>query len=237
MAERGRAPAIRIREIVSADDPAFRSAHALLRRAFTRAEMLPVSDWRNALRERAQGLWTDQAWHLLVAERGKRLLGAATGTYLGNVNAGFIGYIAVEPGARAAGLGPRMRRALRRRFESDAHHSGWPALGALVGEVRADNPWLSHLVRREGAIALDFPYVQPSLGGSRAPVDLVLYYQPLRRRRKSLGAAEVRRLLYTMWRRVYRIPRPLARPEFRAMMRALRGRRVRSLTPGSPRHA
>lgn len=214
----------RVREILSADDPLFNAAYNLLRREFPHAEMLPVRVWRNAMRERRAGLWTDISWHLIVAERNARIAAAATGSYLGNVNVGLIGYIAVTPAVRTLGLGPRMRRALRRKFETAAHHAGHKRLGAIVGEVRRDNPWLRHLVR-EGAIALDFPYLQPSLDDDKEPVPLVLYYQPLVAAQKSLGVAELRRLLYTMWRRMYRIDEPLANPEFRVMLRSLEGRR------------
>jgi GNAT superfamily N-acetyltransferase len=226
---------ITVREILSADDPAFSPAHALLRREFSRAEMLPVRDWRNAMRERREGLWSDIAWHLLVAQRGSTIVAAATGSYLGNVNVGVIGYIAVRPAARASGLGPRMRRTLLRKFAADARRAGHASLTAIVGEVRADNPWLRHLARRESIIALDFPYVQPSLGGTRRPVPLVMYYQSLDRPRTSLGAAELRRLLFTIWRRAYRVSRPLAHPEFRRMLRALEGRRRIGSRPLSPR--
>lgn len=228
MAERvGRATATRItiREILSADDPSFKIAHELLRHEFPHAEMLPVRVWRNAMRERHEGLWTDIGWHLIVAERRSRVLAAASGSYLGNVNVGIIGYIAVQGAARSLGLGPRMRRALRRKFETDAHRARHTRLGAIVGEVRRDNPWLRRLVRSDGAIALDFPYLQPSLGEKHKAVPLVLYYQPLGANRKTLGAAELRRLLYTMWRRMYRIDEPLSNPEFRAMLRSLKGGR------------
>lgn len=76
-----------------------------------------------------------------------------------------------------------------------------------------------------GAIAPDFPYFQPSLKGTEPAVPLVLSYQPLRTPRTSITAAELRRLLYTMWRRAYRIPQPLRDPVFRRMLRALEGRR------------
>jgi len=138
---------------------------------------------------------------------------------------GIIGYIAVRPAARSLGLGPRMRRALRRKFEADARQNRRSGLSGLVGEVSHGNRWLRTLVRREGAIALDFPYFQPSLGRKHKPVPFVLYYQPLDRERQSLGAAELRRLLYTMWRRTYRIARPLSHPEFLVMLRSLEGRR------------
>ena len=220
-----RAPRTSIREVRSADDPAFPVAHKLLRSAFPRSEVLPQRDWRTSMREREQGLWTDVDWHLLVAERGRSVLGAASGSYLGNINTGFIGYIAMRADARSTGVGPRLRKRLRDLFERDALRVTGSPLEAIVGEVRADNRWLRHLVKREGAIALDFPYYQPSLSRAKDPVPLVLYYQPLASPRKSVSAPELRRLLYTMWRRMYRIARPLSRAEFRRMMRALDGRR------------
>ncbi|MEO5567557.1 MAG: GNAT family N-acetyltransferase [Gemmatimonadaceae bacterium] len=219
-----RAPSVHVREILTASEPAFRKAHAMLRKQFPRAEMLPFRDWVNSMREREIGLWTDTRWHLLVAEREGTVIGAASGSYLGNIAVGIVGYVAVLPGTRLNGLGPRMRRALHRCFKRDAREVSSGPLEAIVGEVRADNPWLRTLVRREGALALDFEYMQPSLDDHREPVPLVLYYQPLNGR-QTLDAAYVRRLLYTMWRRMYRIATPMSRPEFRRMIRSLQGRR------------
>jgi GNAT superfamily N-acetyltransferase len=216
---------IRIREILTVDDPGFRDAHSLLRREFPRGEMLPLRDWRNAMRERREELWTDVAWHLLVAERDGEVVGAASASYLGNVNVMVVGYVAVREDARGEGLGPRLRRALRRKCDADARRVGHSHLKAVIGEVHAANPWLRSLVHREGAIALDFDYYQPTLGGGRQPVALVLYYQPLGAVRRSLSVAELRRLLYSIWRRAYRVPQPLARPAFRRMLRSLEGRR------------
>jgi GNAT superfamily N-acetyltransferase len=224
---------IRVREIRTSEDPALASAHAMLRREFPRSEMLPVRDWRNAMRERVGGLWTDIRWHLFVAERDGAILAAASGSYLGNVNVGIIGYVAVRPSARSSGLGPRMRRALQRRFELDARELAGRPLQGIVGEVREDNPWLRTLVRRDGAIALDFDYVQPALSRRKDPVPLIMYYQPMQPR-TWVDTAFVRRLLYTMWRRMYRIAVPLSRPEFKRMLKSLAGRRrhgQRALAP------
>jgi len=224
-AERGHRGRVRIREIQSADDAAFDRAYKLLHDAFPRSELLPRREWVYLMTERALGLWTDINWHLIVAERGRQVVGAASGSYVGNLNVGLIGYIALNPGSRSGGVGPRLRSKLRSCFERDARHIERGPLKALVGEVHLSNPWLGHLVRREGAIALDFPYYQPSLRGRRHPVPMVLYYQPLDRPRSWLAASELRKLLYTLWRRPYRISKPLTRSAFRRMLRALEGRR------------
>lgn len=237
--KRTRISTITIREILSGDDPAFRDAHALLRAEFPRGEMLPLRDWKNAMRERRAGLWTDVAWHLLVAERDGVIVGAASASYLGNINLMVVGYVAVHSDVRGEGLGPRLRQALKRKCDADARRIGHRGLAAVVGEVQSANPWLRSLVHREGAIALDFDYYQPSLGGGRQPIPLVFYYQPLASPRQSLPVAELRRLLYSIWRRAYRVARPLTHAEFRAMLRSLHGRRrvgQRNLDAPSPKH-
>jgi GNAT superfamily N-acetyltransferase len=215
---------IALREVRTERDPAFKSAHDLLRRTFHRAEMLSIQEWVQTLQEREADLWTDLGWHLLVATRHGRVVGAASGSYLGNWNVGVVGYIAVNPSGRGHGLGHRLRAGLRRCFEHDAWRIHRRHLRAIVGEVRADNPWLRRMVREQGAIALDFPYYQPSVRWLRSPVPLVLYYQPITYLRRSLPAADVRRLVYTIWRRMYRVPRPLSNKAFRRMLAALAGR-------------
>src|SRR5579884_3746325 len=115
------APApVRIRELHAPTDHAFDPAYRLLRRAFPPAELLPRRSWVHVLHEREAGVWTDLNWHLFVAERGRALIGAASGTYLGNVNVGLIGYIVVRGDVRSLGLGLRLRWALRLAFERDA---------------------------------------------------------------------------------------------------------------------
>lgn len=222
----------RIREVRAASDPAFRPAHRLLAASLPAGEVVSIREWRHTLAERSAGVWADQCWHLLVAERGGRVLGMTSGTYLGSLNIGMIGYLVLHPLLRKQGIGPRLRNRLRERFERDALAERGGALTAIVGEVDAANPWLLNLMRRAGALALDLVYYQPSLRADDTPSPLVLYYQPLTRPRKSLPVDEVRRLIYAIWRRLYRIAKPLQRPAFRLMLRSLRGRRrIASLAP------
>ena len=214
-----------VREIRDPADPALAEAYRLLQRAFHQDELVSMREWHDTLAERDAAVWTDTSWHLLVAERGDQMLGVASGTYLGNVNVGVMGYLVVDPEARGLGLGPRLRRRLRGLFFRDAKRIRRAPLEALVGEVRRDNPWLRRLIRRPTVVALDFPYFQPELRADEAPVEFVLYYETFGRARQSVPATEVRKLLYNVWRRVYRIARPLSSPVFRRMMRSLARRR------------
>lgn len=217
---------VTVREVRDPGDPRLSAAHRLLRLAFGRDELVSIREWRDSLAERDAAVWTDTAWHLLVAEQTGRVLGAASGTYVGNLNLGVMGYLVVHPDARGLGLGPRLRRRLRGLFFRDARRLHGGPLGALVGEVRRDNPWLRRLIRRPSVVALDFPYCQPDLRRNVPPVEFVLYRETFEGPRRTMTAKELRQLLYNVWRRVYRIPRPMSSPVFRRMMRSLAGRRV-----------
>ncbi|MEO5590119.1 MAG: hypothetical protein ABIS03_11080 [Gemmatimonadaceae bacterium] len=215
-----------IRQIVDPLDPALSDAYALLAQSFAREERVLLSDWKGSLSETSQGLLTDVAWHLLVAEQEGQVVGIASGMYLGNVNVGVIGYLAIPQLVRANGLGTRLRRRLRALFSRDALRISKKPLDAIMGEVSPANRWLRTLASREGVIVLDFPYFQPRLYDGDEASPFVLYYEPLSRQRRRIPASELRRLLFTIWRRIYRVPRPLERPAFRAMMKALHNRRT-----------
>lgn len=220
-----RASATTIREILAPDDQALPAAHRLLRNTFHRTERVPLAEWRSTLRERARGVWTDFSWHLLVAEREGQVIGVASGTYLGNVNVGVIGYLAIANGVRSAGLGTRLRNRLRRLFVRDARILTGRDLAGMLGEVSSGNPWLRALSRKPGVLILDLPYFQPRLYPGDKPTPFVLYFEAHKQPRRWLGASELRQILYAIWRRAYRIARPLERPAFRRMLRALEGRR------------
>ncbi|MGH7561966.1 MAG: GNAT family N-acetyltransferase [Gemmatimonadales bacterium] len=224
MPERG--SRLRFRTVRDPSDPVIPEAHRLLRRIFTTEELVRRRDLREAIVERNRGFLGDLNWHMIVAERDGRLVGVATVSYIGELNIGVVGYLAVRPGERAGGLGLKLRARLMRLAHHDALRRWRRPLRALVGEVRADNPWLRHLVQYHDALALDFPYWQPCLDGRARPVRLVLYFQPISRDRQSLGADEVRRLVYTIWRRLYRVARPMNDPAFRRMLKAIEGRRT-----------
>jgi len=223
---------ITLREIREPSDPALTRAYRLLSRSFVDGERVDKREWLGSLREAADGLLSDLAWHLIVAEDPDgAVLGLVSGTYLGSINVGVIGYLATTPEARSRGLGSRLRTRLRAAFTKDAERIRGEPIDAIIGEVSSHNRWLRTLAGRPGVILLDFPYLQPKLRAGDAPSPFTLYYESLRRQRTRLPVTELRRILYAIWRRIYRIPRPLDRPGFRAMLRALEGRR----TIGAPK--
>lgn len=132
------------------------------------------------------------------------------------------GYVAVVREVRGCGVGNRLRRGLRAAFVRDARRIHARPLEALIGEVHLDNPWLPHLVREHRALALDFPYFQPSLHVAADPVGLILYFQPLGERgrhfRPRRSANSCTRCGGASIASTGRAPRP----EFRRMLRALK---------------
>ncbi|HEX5004567.1 MAG TPA: GNAT family N-acetyltransferase [Gemmatimonadales bacterium] len=233
-----------VREVVSHTDPAVGKVHDLIRRSFPPDELVGRNEWTDSLREREERLWSDSRWHLVVAEHKGAVIGVASGTYLGNINLGVVGYLAVSTRARGLGIGPRVRTRLRTLFKRDAQAIRGGPLEAVIGEVRRDNPWLRALIRSERVLALDFTYFQPQLRPMDRPVPLVLYYEGIATRRQRLATATIRQILYSTWRRIYRVRRPLLHPAFRRMLRDLAGRttvgeiKARDLPPPvkTPRH-
>ena len=110
-----RTPRLRIRQVRQPSDPALAGAYRLLRRAFSARELVRRRDLREMMTERNTGLLGDLNWHMVVAERGEQVVGVATISYMGNVNVGVVGYVAVRPGERSGGLGLKLRA--RKQFE------------------------------------------------------------------------------------------------------------------------
>ena len=217
---------ITVREIVDPRDPALTATYALLRTNFSRGERVDRREWTASLREREAGMLSDLAWHLIIAERDGEVLGLVSGTYVGSVNVGVVGYLAIAEAGRGEGLGTRLRNHLRRRFARDAERIAHRPLTGIIGEVSPGNPWLRRLARSPRVLMLDFPYYQPRLRDDDDPSPFVLYIEAFGNARRRIPVAELKQILFAIWRRIYRIPRPLDRPAFRAMMRALEGRRT-----------
>lgn len=228
------APAVRLREITSRSDAALPAAYALLHATFARHERVTLREWRSVLREREEDVWTDFAWHLLVAEQRGEVVGLATGTFIGSVDVAMVGYLAMAPAIRGGGIGTRLRERLRHEFERDARRLGRP-LAAIVGEVSHDNPWLRTLARQPKVLVLDMPYYQPSLRFLDTASPFVLYYESCGPVRSSLPMLELRRVLYALWRESYRLSRPLEHRAVRRMLRALDGKRQVGPHPDFPR--
>lgn len=219
-------PRIRTRELIDPRDPALKNAYTLLRQSFSRKERVRLSEWRGTMLEQKNQLATDVTWHLLVSEIDGRVVGLASGTYLGNVNLAMVGYLAIAPEVRALGIGTRLRARLRKLLERDARRITGRPLAAILGEVSPGNPWLATLARRPSVLVLDFPYYQPRMYVDDEPSPFMLYYESLGEVRERIPVGELRRILFSIWRRVYRVGRPLDRPAFRVMLRALAGRRT-----------
>lgn len=211
-------------EIADERDPLAESALRLFARTFAPSDRQPLDELRSEIEEKRLGLLTVTEYHLLAAVTPAGEVAAAiSGVYLSGINAGFVFYLVVDPVHRGARLARRVRSALVATFREDARQAGREDVAWVLGEVRSDNPWLRGLVRRRGALVFDFDYYHPGMELD-AGEPYVLYRQPVLDDRTHLPADEVRRILYQIYRRAYRVRYPLRRDTFRAMIEAVTGK-------------
>lgn len=220
-------------EIMDEREPEARSALRLLGESFAPQDRQPLEQVAMEVAEKRLGLLTSYDFHLFAATDAAGEVGAiATGVYLGGVNAGFVTYLAVDPKHRARQLGRGMRLRLVEAFRADSARDGWDELRWVLGEVRLDNPWLARLIRDRGAMPFDLRYYHPGVMPGQPDERWVIYRQPIGDARVEIPTAEVRQLLYAVWRRAYRVRWPLEREGFRAMLDELDGRETVGVHPG-----
>ena len=196
----------------------------LYNRMFPESEKSDPQCFAHILEEKRLGLLYPFNFHYLVARLDDRAVGLATGHYLALLNMGFIGYLAVSPSVKRGRIGSRLRHRLVKELRRDARAAGYKDLVAVIGEVEAVNPWLKHLIRQRGAFALDLDYRQPALRSNLEDVPLVLYLEPIGRPIKRVSSHNVRKLLYAIYRRVYRIRFPLKNRTLSRLMQGLESR-------------
>jgi hypothetical protein len=215
----------RVYEILDERERDAEAALELIHGMFAPADRQPISELLSELAERRLGMFSAYNFHLISAryEGDDEPAGAIVGVYLGGVNAGIVMYLAVRKQHRGRRVARLLRPALVEAFQADARAAGHEELAFILGEVRAESPWLRRLVRTRGAIPFDLDYYHPGMApGSGARY--ILYRQPFGDTRRELSVAHTRRILYAIYRRAYRVRYPLQREGFMAMLRQLEGR-------------
>ena len=217
--------AVRIVEIRDEREPLAEAALSVISDMFAAHERQPISELRSEIAERRLGMLSGYNFHLLTAlhEGDDEPAGTIAGLYLDGVNAGFITYLAVRKQHRGRRLARVLRPQLIEVFRADARREEYDDLAWVLGEVRADSPWLRRLIRTRGAIPFDLEYYHPgmSIGDKER---YVLYRQPVGDHRLELPVDLVRRTLFSIYRRGYRVRYPLNRDIFTNMLDQLEGR-------------
>lgn len=223
---------IEVVEVLDERQPMAAAALDIIVDTFAAHERHPLSDLRSELAEQRLGVLSTQNFHLLAGldPVAGSPIGAIIGVYLSSVNAGFIAYLGVLEPHRGRRVARVLRPHLVELFRADARRAGYDELAWVMGEVKRRNPWLRRLVRARGAIPFDLTYYHPGMTLDSAE-PYVLYRQPIGDRRRELPVAEVRRVLYAIYRRAYRVRYPLQRDTFVNMLEQLEGRTTVGVHP------
>ncbi|WP_420129697.1 hypothetical protein [Longimicrobium sp.] len=209
------------RVVVVDDERAPLATEALELISTSIGDVQPVNDLLSEIEERRRGMPSGGDAHLLaMVDDDGRAAAAAAGIYLEGVNAGFITYLAVRKDLRGKLLGRGLRGHLVNSIRAEARRKNGADPAWIVGEVRSGSPWLQTLVGAGQAIPFGFPYFHPWMQ-RRSEGRYVLYREPLADTRAKLPAQEVVRLVYTIWRRAYRIRFPLQSETFCYMIERL----------------
>jgi GNAT superfamily N-acetyltransferase len=223
----------RVIEILDERTPEAVAAMDLIRASFSSRDRHSLDELRSEVEEKRRGLLSAYDYHLLAAlDEGGTVAGAASGAYLEGVNAGFIMYLAVRPGDRGQGIAQQLRAALVEKLRTNAREYGYPDLNWVLGEVRSGSRWLGRLLKR-GAIAFDFDYYHPGMAPAGDEQPFTLYREPILDRREKLPRELVKRILFSIYRRAYRVRYPLERPGFQAMLEQAKARSARK-KPADP---
>jgi len=216
---------VRIVEVMDERTAVAEDSLRLLEATFEQGPWRPLVELRSEIAEKRLGLLAAYDFHLFAAlDADDEVAGAAVGVYLEGVNAGFITYLAVDAEHRGRKIARALRGALVDRIRVDARAGDWDELAWVLGEVRHDNPWLRRLVRERGAIPFDLEYHHPGVAPEDTTTRYVLYRQPVGDERPDLPVQLVRRVLYAIYRRAYRVTYPLESAPFRHMLEQLEGR-------------
>lgn len=234
---RSRQPSgVEIVEISDEREPLADAALELIAQAFSRPDRQPLSELRSEVAEKRMGLLTAMDFHLLAAVTPDgEAVGTTAGIYLEGVNAGFVTYLAVSPGYQGRKLGPSLRSALVRCLRKDARDAGHSDLAWALGEIDSESNWLARLLQRRAALTFDLTYFHPGMNPETTSSTFILYRQPVGDEREVLPAVEVGRILYSIYRRGYRVRYPLAHPGFQDMLNQLQDRKWVGEHPDFPR--
>jgi GNAT superfamily N-acetyltransferase len=212
-------------EILDEREPLAGSALQVIEEMFPRQDRQAPAELRSEIAEKRLGLLAGYDFHLLAVPTPEGGVAATVaGVYLQGVNAGFVTYLASLPKYQGKRLARGLRNGLVEKFREDARREEYEDLNWVLGEVRSASPWLRRLVRHRGAIPFDLQYFHPGMDPEGGGEPYTLYRQPIGDHRPELPVQEVRKILYSIWRRAYRVRYPLEREGFRRMLDQLEGR-------------
>ncbi len=166
--------------------------------------------------------WFPDNYHLIIVKEGGEVLAATAGYYIADINVGFINYVVVNKKFEGQGFAALLREILIKTFISDANKNKCQSPIGYLGEVEHNNPWLKTLIKKQGVVPLDVPYVQPPLFRRGKPIPLVLYFQPHPNATIKLEKAFVESVIRAVYSSVYEIANINKKAYFKKIMEKLK---------------
>jgi GNAT superfamily N-acetyltransferase len=207
-ARQRRRSAVRLEEIVSVDEPAFRTVFRLYERAFSEGEKESLYSIREALAGRLRGPDARDRFHVLAARGASgRIVGGAFFHYVAAINAGFLGYVFVRPSSQRQGIGRMLLRKVDAVLRRDARRLRRAAPVGFFFELKKPGkgaaPAEREFWRSAGVVLLDLDWQYPRLRRGAEPLDMWLAFRRRRKPRVVITRRYIARAVLALHRSVY----------------------------------
>jgi GNAT superfamily N-acetyltransferase len=178
---------------------------------------------------KARGWYGANNYHVLLMQRGPKLVGGSVSDYFAKPNAGVIEFLFTRPDQRRRGLGRALFDATVRLLQRDARAACGKPLAGVVAEMNdplqspgtPDNmdPFVrAGIFAKWGFGRMAFPYVQPALSAKQRPVEsLALLAKLPRGARRQVRSKWVMGVVGDYMRWAMRIPRPSSNEQYKRM--------------------
>jgi GNAT superfamily N-acetyltransferase len=221
---------IRLQELRNDLDPEFRAVIRLYERAFAEGEKESLDSIRSALSGPRRGAPRGDRYHVVVARAASgRVVGGAFFHYIAAINAGFLGYLFVQPSQREHGIGRRLLRKVEATLRRDASQLGYGApIGLFLELKKADaadpaNGGELRFWRVLGVMRLNLDWRYPRLRDRAGPLDMWLGFRAPGGKPARLTRPTIKRAVAAIHRSVYGSRTPARDPMVSAILGSIRG--------------
>jgi len=217
-----------LQELTSDKSPRLGAVFAMYEREFPLGERESRTAVRHWLHRKARNSLYPNDYHVLVATTrdNRRIVAFAFFHYLADINAGFLGYMAVRPEFRNRGIGSWLFGQVKQRLALDAAERGLDVPDGVFMELEVPTAMPAvdarlRFWRDLNTLPLQIGWRYPRLQRRSEPATMYLAFSPMRTTARRIPTQRVRKAVVSIYRSVY--GKRKANADLRSVLRSIDG--------------